>query len=195
MPAISGGIFDGVKKLEEIEALEAQMAEPTFWDDQQAAQKVIAEANRLKAAVNPCRAFNAEVDDLQAMLELVDEMGGDPDAAAYEQEVLDAVHALLPKLDALELASFLTGPHDSCNALLTIHAGAGGLSHAIGRICSYACILAGASVPALPWIFRISCRVKRRASVQRPFELRGPMPTVTPRPSGGGAPPGADQSI
>lgn len=125
MPAISGGIFDGVKKLEEIEALEAQMAEPTFWDDQQAAQKVIAEANRLKAAVNPCRAFNAEVDDLQAMLELVDEMGGDPDAAAYEQEVLDAVHALLPKLDALELASFLTGPHDSCNALLTIHAGAG----------------------------------------------------------------------
>ena len=122
----SGGIFDGVKKLEQIDALEAKMSEPTFWDDQQAAQKVSAETNRLKAAVNPAKAFNVEVEDMAALLELVEEMGDDPDAGAYEQEVIDAVNALLPKLDALELASFLTGPHDSCNALLTINSGAGG---------------------------------------------------------------------
>ena len=102
------------------------MAEPSFWDDQQAAQKVIAETNRLKAAVNPAKAFNSEVGDLSALLELVEEMGDDPELPVYEQEVIDAVHTLLPKFDALELASFLTGPHDSCNALLTIHAGAGG---------------------------------------------------------------------
>lgn len=102
------------------------MAEPSFWDDQQSAQKVIAAANRLKAAVNPSKAFNAELEDMQAMFELVEEMGDDPDAADYEQEVIDAVKRLQPKLDALELASFLTGPHDACNAILTIHAGAGG---------------------------------------------------------------------
>lgn len=102
------------------------MAEPSFWDDQQSAQKVIAAANRLKAVVNPSKAFNAELEDMQAMFELVEEMGDDPDAADYEQEVIDAVKRLQPKLDALELASFLTGPHDACNAILTIHAGAGG---------------------------------------------------------------------
>lgn len=102
------------------------MAEPSFWDDQQSAQKVIAAANRLKAAVNPSKAFNAELEDMQAMFELVEEMGDDPDTADYEQEVIDAVKRLQPKLDALELASFLTGPHDACNAILTIHAGAGG---------------------------------------------------------------------
>ena len=126
MPAIFGGIFDGDKKLERIAELEGQMAELGFWDDQKAAQKVIGEANRLKTTINASKAFNAEVEDMNAMLELIAEMGDDPDAESYEQEVIDVVNRLQPKLDALELASFLTGPHDSCNALLTIHAGAGG---------------------------------------------------------------------
>ncbi len=102
------------------------MVEPGFWDDQKAAQKVIGEANRMKTTVNPAKAFRGELDDLAAMLELVDESVGDPDAASYQQEVIDAVERLQPKLDALELASFLSGPNDACNALLTVHAGAGG---------------------------------------------------------------------
>ena len=60
------------------------------------------------------------------MLELVDEMADDPDSESYQQEVLDTLARLQPKLDELELASFLSGPNDGCNALLTVHAGAGG---------------------------------------------------------------------
>jgi peptide chain release factor 2 len=102
------------------------MANPDFWGDQTAAQKVITEANRLKVTVNPSKAFRAELDDLAAMLELVDEMADDPDAESYQQEVLDTLARLQPRLDELELASFLSGPNDGCNALLTVHAGAGG---------------------------------------------------------------------
>ena len=102
------------------------MANPDFWGDQAAAQKVIAEANRLKGTVNPAKAFRSELDDLTALLELTDEMVDDPDAEAYEQEVLDTLASLQPKLDALELASFLSGPNDGCNALLTVNSGAGG---------------------------------------------------------------------
>jgi peptide chain release factor 2 len=102
------------------------MSEPSFWNDQAAAQKVIAEANRLKNTVNPSAAFNGEISDLKAMLELVDEMGDDPDVETYQQELIDTLNRLQPKLDQLELASFLSGPNDSCNALLTVHAGAGG---------------------------------------------------------------------
>ena len=60
------------------------------------------------------------------MLELVDEMVGEPGAEDYEQEILSTLKRLEPKLDALELASFLNGPNDSCNAFLTINSGAGG---------------------------------------------------------------------
>ena len=126
MPAIFGGIFDGDTKTIRIAELEAMMANPDFWGDQTAAQKVITEANRLKVTVNPSKAFRAELDDLAAMLELVDEMADDPDAESYQQEVLDTLARLQPKLDELELASFLSGPNDGCNALLTVHAGAGG---------------------------------------------------------------------
>ena len=109
-----------------IEALDGQMANPAFWEDQAAAQKVIAEANRLKAIVNPSKSFRAELEDLAAMLELVDEMGDDPEAEGYQQEVIGTVEKVSPKLDQLELASFLSGEHDGCNALLTINSGAGG---------------------------------------------------------------------
>ena len=102
------------------------MSEASFWDDQAAAQTVITEANRLKNIVNPCRAFRGEVDDLKAMLELVDEIGKNPDGESYQQEIIDTLGRLQPKLDQLELASFLSGTHDPCNALLTVNSGAGG---------------------------------------------------------------------
>ncbi|MEO0510005.1 MAG: peptide chain release factor 2 [Verrucomicrobiota bacterium] len=118
--------LDGAAKVKRVEELEAKMAEPSFWDDQAAAQKVIGESNRLKTAVNPARDYQGELDDLAAMLELVDEMGEDPEAETYQKEVVETVERLLPKLDQLELASFLSGPHDGYNALLSINSGAGG---------------------------------------------------------------------
>jgi peptide chain release factor 2 len=126
VPAISGGIFDGDSKQKQIDVLEAKMVEMGFWDDQKSAQKVIGEANRLKVTINPAKAFNAELEDMAAMVELVDEIGDDPDVESYQQELIDTLTRLQPKLDELELASFLSGPNDACNALLTVHAGAGG---------------------------------------------------------------------
>jgi peptide chain release factor 2 len=126
VPVISGGIFDGKKKTARIAELEAKMANPDFWNDQAAAQVVITEANRLKSSVNPIKSFRSETDDLTALLELVDESAEDPEVEAFQQEVIDTLERLKPKLDKLELASFLSGPNDSCNALLTINAGAGG---------------------------------------------------------------------
>ena len=55
------------------------MSEGSFWDDQSAAQTVITEVNRLKNVVNPSSAFSKEMGDLRAMLELVDEIGEDPE--------------------------------------------------------------------------------------------------------------------
>ena len=103
------------------------MSDPAFWDDPAEDQKVIAETNRLKQVVNPSVEFNKELEDMQAMLELVDEMADDdPEGAAYAEELAATAGRLEQTLDKLELASFLSGPHDASNAYLTIHAGAGG---------------------------------------------------------------------
>ncbi|MEN8661671.1 MAG: peptide chain release factor 2 [Lentimonas sp.] len=118
--------LDGDTKKARIAELEALMSEASFWDEQTAAQKVIGEANRLKNTINPSAAFNLEIADMEAMIELVDEMEGDPDQQAYQQEVIDTMNRLLTELDKLELASFLSGPNDGCNALLTVNSGAGG---------------------------------------------------------------------
>ena len=126
MPDTFGGIFDGDTKTIRIAELETQMADPNFWNDQTAAQKVINESNRLKNAINPIKSFQSELDDLATMLELVDESGDDPDSETYQTEVIDTLERLKPALDKLELASFLSGANDNCNALMTIHAGAGG---------------------------------------------------------------------
>ena len=90
------------------------MANPNFWNDQASAQTVINEANRLKSAVNPIKSFRSETDDLTALLELVDESADDPGVEDYQQEIIDTLERLKPELDKLELASFLSGPNDSC---------------------------------------------------------------------------------
>lgn len=101
------------------------MADPGFWDDQDSAQKVIEETNRLKRSINGIVAFQKELEDLEAMFELVDEADGD-ESAEYEAELNRTIPPLVERLDTLELASFLGGKLDGNNAILSIHAGAGG---------------------------------------------------------------------
>jgi peptide chain release factor 2 len=105
--------------------LEAQMASDTFWGNQDAARKVIDEANGLKKKVEPMTSFAKRVDDISVLLEL-----GEAEPAAGQdaiQREADVDLAGLTKLvDRFELEVLLTGPHDHRNAIFSINAGAGG---------------------------------------------------------------------
>lgn len=101
------------------------MAEPGFWDSQESAQKVISEANQNKQVIAPVVAFRASVDDLKALAELVEELDED-EGAEYLKELEQVATTLLSRVDGLEIQSFLSGPMDANNAILTITAGAGG---------------------------------------------------------------------
>ncbi len=101
------------------------MGAPTFWDNSERAQKHIAKLNGLKKAVLPVVAFQKKVDDIAVMQELIDAAEG-AEKESYAQEVTTQVAAMTEELDALEIASFLTGQFDRNNAIFSIQAGAGG---------------------------------------------------------------------
>jgi peptide chain release factor 2 len=101
------------------------MGAPTFWDNNERAQKHIAKLNGLKKAVLPVVAFQKRVDDLDVMVELV-ETASEGEREMYESELESQVTGMVAELDDLEIASFLTGQFDKNNAILSIQSGAGG---------------------------------------------------------------------
>jgi peptide chain release factor 2 len=100
--------------------LEARMGEPGFWDDQAGAAKVSAEHARTSKKVESFAGLQADVDDLEGLVELAVE---DPEMAAEVEEQLVSVEQ---RLAALEEERLFSGPYDAGDALVTVNAGAGG---------------------------------------------------------------------
>lgn len=105
--------------------MEAQMGEPTFWDNSERAQKHIAKLNTLKKTIGGLVAFNKRLDDAAVMVELI-EMATPAEQEASGKELDATVEAMLADLDQIEIGSFLTGQFDGNNAIFSIQAGAGG---------------------------------------------------------------------
>ena len=101
------------------------MGAPTFWDNNERAQKHIAKLNTLKKSVLPVVAFQKKVDDVAVMTELVDAAEG-AEKEQYSREIENQVEGMVAELDQLEIASFLTGQFDRNNAIFSIQSGAGG---------------------------------------------------------------------
>ena len=101
------------------------MGVPTFWNNTERAQKHIAKLNGLKKAISGLVAFQRKIEDATVMVELVEAATG-VEKESYGRELDQTVATMVPELDQLELASFLSGQFDRNNAILSIQAGAGG---------------------------------------------------------------------
>ncbi len=98
------------------------MASPSFWEDQERARAVIAEANGLKRWVEPWETLRTRTGDARELAELLDL---EPDESLTE-ELASEVDGIERGLDDLELRTMLQGDDDHRDAILTIHPGAGG---------------------------------------------------------------------
>jgi peptide chain release factor 2 len=110
------------KRLAELDTV---MAADSFWNNREAAQKVIDEANSLRKRIERLLAAEKHFDDLKVMLELAEAEPPDQQAK-HEQELNADLGKFARDLDAIELRVFLNGPHDKNNCIFTINAGAGG---------------------------------------------------------------------
>ena len=97
------------------------MADSQFWSDQASAQKTIQTLKALKARQAPSAAFQQALHDAHELLTLVE-----PDDPASLAQLASDLTKLEHDLEQLEVQRLLGGEQDAKNAILSIHAGAGG---------------------------------------------------------------------
>ena len=109
-------------KEEKIAELEYKMGEPSFWDDAAAAQKLNQELAALKGGVDTSKGLMAKYEDAETLYE----MGIEEGDASMEDDIRAELDLITEGLETLQLEVLLSGDYDANNAILTLHAGAGG---------------------------------------------------------------------
>ena len=114
--------FDLTSKREKVEEIEAIMQAPDFWDNMEKAQGYVKELNTLKNVLDDFKELETQFDDVEVLLE----MGYESEDAEIVAEVKEALDIFVEHFEALRLSTLLSGEYDKNNAILTLHAGAGG---------------------------------------------------------------------
>lgn len=107
---------------EEIATNEHEMSHPDFWNDNEAAQKLIDATNVLKMTYDTFLAMQNELEELFLMLEMQEE----DDDEDLQTELEERMEHLQEKITSYELDLLLNEPYDKNNAILELHPGAGG---------------------------------------------------------------------
>jgi peptide chain release factor 2 len=119
---IYGGVFDIAEKETAVAELEKAASAPDFWENPEAAQEHMQDLADLRTEIDLWAELGSRVSDDIALLELAVEAGDE----AMIDEVSQEVHTLEREMDKLEFQLAFSGHHDRSDAILAIHAGAGG---------------------------------------------------------------------
>lgn len=118
----SGGLFDLEQLAGELSVLRSQMEDPAIWQDQKRAQEIGKKAARIQAKIDAWEKIKTALDDNHEMAVLAQDEG--------ELELLPDLTAAAKDLERrvteLELTTLLSGPYDAHDAIVALHAGAGG---------------------------------------------------------------------
>ncbi|MFH0942201.1 MAG: peptide chain release factor 2 [Chloroflexota bacterium] len=104
----------------EIAVLEKETAGPQFWQDRPHAQQVMRRLTGQQRLVSTWREVAKKAADIKELVPLAES------DASLEPEVAGEVSELARRLDELELGLAFSGEYDDRNALMAVHAGAGG---------------------------------------------------------------------
>lgn len=109
-------------KHEQIKELESEMREEGFWNDPDKAQEVTRKVKNLKDTVSAYHALELTLDDVSTMIEL----GNEENDASVIPDIEELLGEFEIEFDNLKIQTLLSGEYDKNNAIVTLHAGAGG---------------------------------------------------------------------
>ena len=107
---------------EQIAELSEEMNQPEFWNDLERSTKVNQKLGRLKTRLAHYEKLLSTADDIEVMIDLAQEEGDD----SMGEEIGTEMASLKEQADALELETLMRGDYDDSDAILSLHAGAGG---------------------------------------------------------------------
>jgi len=107
--------------------LSEQASAPDLWDDPESAQKVTSALSAAQSELDRVDRLGARIDDLETLVEMATEDGGDAETLAEAEGELVGIRK---DLGELEVRTLLNGEYDQREAVVTIRAGAGGVDAA-----------------------------------------------------------------
>ena len=105
-----------------MEELEQKSAEPEFWSDIEKSQKVLQRIKNIKSKFEKYEKLEKAWDDLKVL----NELGLEENDESVAEEVKKGIEVLKNDISKLRLETLLNGPYDKNNAIVSLHAGAGG---------------------------------------------------------------------
>ena len=98
------------------------MEAPNFWDDTETSQKKMKELKSYKDDVEVCRQLETSYEDIETLIE----MGYEENDASIIPEIEEELNSLKESYEQLRIKTLLSGEYDHNDAILSLHAGAGG---------------------------------------------------------------------
>jgi peptide chain release factor 2 len=116
-------VFDLARKKTQISDLEAESMAEDFWADNRKAQAYMQQLNALREEVSTWESIAQRLNDLHGLAGLLEE---EPDEGMQE-EVAQELAAIEQEVGKLQFALMLNGEHDDRDAIVSVHAGSGGV--------------------------------------------------------------------
>ena len=102
--------------------MQRKIEEPGFWDNPEESQKIMKELKSLQELVETVQKMDTKYEDIQLLIE----MGYEENDASMAREIEREIDEFKNEYEKLRIQTLLSGEYDSCNAIVTLHAGAGG---------------------------------------------------------------------
>jgi len=99
------------------------MGAAEFWNNQDAAQKVVSELKSVKTTVESYRGLHQELEDEIGLLDMSDDVKD----AAHIKEVEAKIPDLARQVEAIEIQALFNNPNDNRDVFVSIHPGTGGI--------------------------------------------------------------------
>ena len=98
------------------------MEEPGFWDNPEESQELMKELKGLQETLKTIKGLETSYQDIMMLIE----MGYEEEDPDMVEEIEGEINEFEETFENIRIQTLLSGEYDKCNAIVTLHAGAGG---------------------------------------------------------------------